>query len=360
MNNNENHSNRELDGFQKRTEQNQFRRDGQTISELYDFTIEYVCSKGENPDCVLRIFNNAYMFCWYCVKCNKPIREIYSILSTVESSDFYRNTALAVAYVVLSITGDISQTSVSTLKILRQKLSLEGSGVFVDFARRYNGTISHPINYQKPGIVIIGRINLDEIKPKVEIKKSQIAEFEESFRNILDKIKAQENENERLRKELYNEKILHQKDIDSRDEKLQELRSSLSIITKQVDEQRQVMASLANERNILVHETSRYQVEVARKNAIDKVINIDSIVEYVNGCSAADEIDAIARMLNKISRRKCCFDEKLNDAIVEIEDRVNDLRRPDQRSITNNFGQGSAYNDIHDNPNSTISNNGRR
>lgn len=336
--------------FEERTAPNQFRRDGKTISELYDLTIDFVCSKDETPDCVLRIFNDAYLICTICVSKTITLNKLYLELTSIEKKPLYLDTAFYVAYVILRLTGCNTQPMESLMADIRRFIVIDGSSMFVDFVRRYMGTITQPINFAKPDSDLAVSV-LQLSVPSTETSKNQITEIEESFRDILDKFKAFETENELLRKELLEEKSNHQKDIESRDNKLKELQESFFKLSSQEERRRKQM----------MNDLAKAQIEKeAKKGPVNKVVNLDSIVEYVMGCNDADDVEVIRTMLFDMCRRNRCFDERLLQAIDKIEDRVNDLRRPIPRSITNNFGQGAAYNDIHDNTNAKIdTDNGR-
>jgi len=275
--------------FEYRTDINQFLRDGETITALYDLTLQLLYSNFSNTDeaksKMLRIFNSAYHFCWLATEKHLGYEEIKQ---EMKKSDNGKRHVLfyGVAWSILRL-----------------------------HCRDYNPELPKQL-----------RQRLTELR------------FGYLFRPYLEFVETEDHPDIQL--------SLRSPVVSGQQERAGESRG-------------QVPGSSVDPGGSGDRYVTRAESAGSRTcpQTLPQILNWETIGDYALSLGNAQDVHVIYVMLNRISTRNRYFDESLNKVIEKIERHQHALEQH-KFGATFNFNEGSSYNDIHDNTDSTIKTNG--
>ena len=376
------------DNFTERRDMNEFLRDGDVINTLFDQTLNILFEEGEKevPDKMLvQIFNNAYKICWYLTSQHLSVKEVSQKMQLNRVRMITRNLSYCVAWSILTVYKEFyNYCSKSDLDALRQRASNR------EFFSRYREAVRfldeplYPIYFAHPGVhghllpeakldfedsdlceidspEVLDFINqnMKSSSEKVDFEDKDVEEGEyesTSVDEVLDKAvssikcmcSAIQKENVRLSQAMADMEIHHQKSVETMQSSIDRLRLQNDMLTKRLNERKP---------KVEIKEVVKVK-EVQKEDPLRKILTWDTICEYAKTLGEAKEVQTILNMLNRMSSRNRYFNENLEQNIRNLEVYLKDMQRPVYNQ-TNNFNDGSAYNDIHDNQDARINTHGR-
>lgn len=365
--------------FTERKEINEFLRDGVVVSDLYDITLSKLFSAARNKEDALKVFNTAYRICFYATIKKMSYSEISRKFIFERNDYIIRDLSYCVAWVLLSLHIGIYDFDETILQDIRCSCTrrMVTTSSFSEIITAHKRDSIEPINFassksmfyqavrqerEANGPRIIGRIDLSAINKATSRKSTLFDDVKTHTENILDKFKELDEENKKLRRQLLEQKDISAKELESERAKSELLKLENKNQQDEIGKLQKILDNVMKERNILAHSSHNIVVNRPPKDnpiSLSDVFNCDAITDY--GCSlpTTTEVTTISTMISKIALRKQCTDPKVTACIDRLDEAARSLH---QSSFiqNNNFSQGSAYNDIHDNPNSTITTNGKR
>lgn len=342
--------------FQERNDINQFLRDGDFINVLYDQTlkvIHQVKDDCENYDerhdiksSTLRVFNTAYRICWMITIKRKTFHDVYQTFPMI-GFEFSIDLSCCIAWSILTVYNGLYDVDSDDLKIMRTFISnLDFFAEFRELVRMQSEPL-FPINFAQP--VIVHRPssasfetdndseshfpfprhgsdnNPNEIpqdsseKRDLSIDLSSLNEMlDSSFGNIRDSLTVLAEENTRLELDRRVSESNNIKALEAKDAIISQLRSENSLLRRKLKEK---------ETRVKVKKVEVVK-EVVKEHPLQKVLNWDTITDYALSLGDSKDVNAIVKMMSRMSARAQCYDDNVDQNIQKIESYIKDLLKP--------------------------------
>lgn len=342
--------------FQERNDINQFLRDGDFINVLYDQTlkiIHQVKDDGENYDEIydiksstLRVFNTAYRICWMLTVKRKSLREVYQTFPTV-GLELSISLSYCIAWSILTVYKGLCDIDSVDLRKIRNLISnLDYFAEFRELVRMQSEPLfpinfAQPVIFHRPSSASFDTDNDSEslfpfprqgsdnnpyeipqdssAKRDLSIELTSLNEMlDSSFGNIRDSITALAKENKRLELDRRVSESNNIKALEAKDAIISQLRSENSLLRRQLKEK---------ETRVKVKKVEVVK-EVVKEHPLQKVLNWDAITDYALSLGDSRDVNAIVKMISRMSARAQCYDDNVDQNIQKIESYIKDLLQP--------------------------------